>query len=552
MTMVGRLTDRNRLAAAMGRLLLAPLLVAAALAGCSDDNSSDDAGDTTSSTTTEAAPTGGGEPVDGGEIRLGLPGPVVVDPVQANPGSPSDLMVLDLLHDGLVRVDTDGELQPAVASAWRQNDDATAFAFVIDPDATFASGEPITPEDVVASLERIAKGGDGSLAALRLEAVEGFREFVDGSADGLRGLELRNEGEIHIALSEPVAVLPQILAGPEFGIVDVDSLDEALDAEDPALMDLSGAWTVAEASGDEVRLARREAAPGHLDGVLLRSYESGEDAYDAFDDGAVDWALVPADRHADAVEDHGDDHFAPFHAELFFGLRVTSESPLSNRPLRQAIAAAVDTEAIVEEVYEDIADPLTGIVPTGVPGHEPGTCEGCGHDPDRAEALLEQAFPDGDIPTVEIDFDRSPRQEAMADLIADDLEAVGIPVRLRPQSLEDYKAFVVTGQQRLFSFGYIGGYASPDAYLNRLFISDADDNLTGYANGDVDASLAAARGGADNAAARWSNAESILLEAAVVMPVAQFRTQAVAADRVRGLAHAVDATVDWSQVWLVP
>ena len=39
-----------------------------------------------------------------------------------------------------------------------------------------------------------------------------------------------------------------------------------------------------------------------------------------------------------------------------------------------------------------------------------------------------------------------------------------------------------------------------------------------------------------------------MLEAAVVVPIAQFRTQVVVAERVEGLTHAVDGTVDWAQV----
>ena len=35
------------------------------------------------------------------------------------------------------------------------------------------------------------------------------------------------------------------------------------------------------------------------------------------------------------------------------------------------------------------------------------------------------------------------------------------------------------------------------------------------------------------------------------MPIAQFRTQVVVADRVEGLTTAVDGTVDWAQVQLV-
>jgi hypothetical protein len=39
-----------------------------------------------------------------------------------------------------------------------------------------------------------------------------------------------------------------------------------------------------------------------------------------------------------------------------------------------------------------------------------------------------------------------------------------------------------------------------------------------------------------------------VLKAAVAVPIAQFRTQVVVADRVQGFETAVDGTVDWSEV----
>ena len=37
----------------------------------------------------------------------------------------------------------------------------------------------------------------------------------------------------------------------------------------------------------------------------------------------------------------------------------------------------------------------------------------------------------------------------------------------------------------------------------------------------------------------------------MVVPIAQFRTQVVVAERVEGLTHAVDGTVDWTVVHIV-
>jgi len=137
--------------------------------------------------------------------------------------------------------------------------------------------------------------------------------------------------------------------------------------------------------------------------------------------------------------------------------------------------------------------------------------------------------------------------------VAADLDAVGIPTKLRPLPLEEYKDFVVSGDQQLFSFGWIGAYTSPDAYLAPLFGSAANDNLTNYRSARVDAFLDRARANDEPAknAERWAAAETDVLKAAVVVPIAQFRTQVVVAERVDGFRTAVDGTVDWADVTLV-
>jgi ABC-type transport system substrate-binding protein len=525
------------------RAATALALAAVVLAACTGG---DDPGATTTTKGGDA-----GEIVEGGQVRLGLAGPVVADPAAANLASPSDLLVLDLLHDGLTRLDDSGTPAPALARSWTPDATLTSWTFALDTDATFTSGDPVTATDVVLSLERVAKGGDASLAALRLEAIAGFRDFVAGTTEHLAGLSAPDPATVTISLNTPVSVLPTILASPVYGVVAAPSLDAAAGAGELGDLALSGAWVVASASDSSVLLERRDDAPGHLDGVELRSYDDADAAYEGFDDGQVDWSLVPADRYGDAVDEHGDEHFAPFHAELFFGLRVTSPT-LANVELRRAVAAAIDPAALVDAVYADLADPLATVVPNGVPGHDDDVCPDCGYDPDRAKAVLAAAFPDGAVPTVNIDFDESATQEAMARVVAEDLAAVGIPTALRPLPIEDYARFVVTGGQELFSFGWIGGYGSPDAYLAPLFGSAADDNLTGYGTATVDAALAAARATADRpaAAAQWAAAEAQVLSEAVVVPVAQFRTQAVVAERVQAFAHAVDGTVDWSAVWV--
>ncbi len=483
---------------------------------------------------------------DAGTMRLGIGGDLIVDPVEASLASPSDLMVLDLLHDGLTRLDDEGIPQPAIATRWEANAARTAFRFHLDPEATFSSGRPITPQAVIASLERVMAAGDSSLAALSLEAVTGFRAFAEGEAPHVSGLTAPDVATVRIGLEAPLSVLPEVLSSPLLSVIDPETIEGDL-----GTLDLSGDWVVASDEDGSVRVERREGAVGTLAAVELRHYDDDEAAYDGFESGEVDWAPVPSSRYEDAIDAYGDGAITPFQAELFFGMNVSSPS-LANAALREAIAKAIDRDAIVEAVYSDLADPLPTVVPAGVVGHDPDRCPECTHDPDAAAAIVDYVFPKDNAPTVNIDFDESPAQKEMAELVAADLDAVGIPTKLRPLPLEEYKAFVVSGQQELFSFGWIGAYGSPDAYLAPLFGSAANDNLTNYQSRLVDGWLDGARAGLDREknAERWALAETRILKAHVVVPIAQFRTQVVVAERVEGLAIAVDGTVDWAQIRL--
>lgn len=484
----------------------------------------------------------------GGTMRLGIGGELVVDPAQASLASPTEMMVVDLLHDGLTRIDAKGVVQPALATGWSANEAQTAFRFQLDPQATFAGGRPITPQDVIASLERVIKAGDISLAALSLEAVTGFRAFVEGEAERVSGFSTPDEHTVRVSLETPLSVLPVMLSSPLLSVVDT----ETIDGNDLGALDLSGSWDVASADDATLVVERRKGAEGALDAVELHRYADQEAAYRAFADQAVDWAAVPSDRYEEAVDDYGDGAFAPFQAELFFGMNLSSPE-LDSKPLREAILRAIDREAIVEAVYADLADPLPTVVPAGVPGNDPDRCPACSYDPDAAADIVRYAFPDGKPPTINIDFDQSDAQEEMAVLVAGNLDAAGIPTKLRPLPLEEYKDFVVSGDQQLFSFGWIGAYASPDAYLAPLFGSAANDNLTNHRAARVDGLLDRARASENTVknAQRWAAAESDVLEMAVVVPIAQFRTQIVVAERVDGFRTAVDGTVDWAEVSLV-
>lgn len=499
---------------------------------------------------------------EGGTVRLGLAGAVVVDPPLASAASPSDLMVLDLLYDGLTHRSTDGVLEPALATTWTADAAQEVWRFALDPAARFTSGRPVIAADVVASLQHVIAAGDGSPAALRLEVVQGFRDYLNGTTPAVSGLRAVDDATVEIVLDAPLAQLPDLLAAPPYGIVDVRGLavlsasptsaPGSVPPTELGALDLTGRWTVSDASEGRLRLERRAGAPGHLDAVELHPFADGPAAFDAFEDGEVDWAPVPGDRYGEAVDEHGARAFAAFEAELSLGLRV-DDPALAKPQLREAIAAALDRTAIVRAVYPDEATLLEGLVPASLAGASPGEDRGVpAHDVRRARSLVRQAFPSGHVPTVSLDHEGSAATTALMAIVARSLDAVGIPTKLDPLPLDAYQRLLVSGDQQLFTLPWLGGYASAGAYLDPLLRSSSPDNLLGLRDPTIDAALDAARAAPDGtvSAGHWRDVERTALGAAMVIPIAQFRTQVVVADGVLHLRHALDGSVDWAAVQL--
>ncbi|MEY2588592.1 MAG: peptide/nickel transport system substrate-binding protein [Acidimicrobiaceae bacterium] len=510
------------------------------LAACSDSAPPKAQASASAPASGSASASAPGAPRAGGTLRVGIQRPRSLDPAAASPGSQSELLVADLLFDGLPSLATD-----------KVSDDQRTWTFSLRAGAQFANGRPITAADAKYSLERVAKRGEGTLGAVRLESIVGFADLVSGATTDLAGLKALDARTLEIDLSGPLSVLPELLSSPIYGIVPREAVEAAAPAFSSAPVG-SGPFSFAGVVGDQVRLVRAAGGGAYLDAVELHLFDDLSRSYDEFVAGHLDWSLVPAGRVDDAGQRFGTGAFRPFQAELFYAFNLLDPTFADVR-FRQAIVKAIDRHALANAVYQGVADPLDALVPDGVEGHTADPCgEPCRFDQAAARALLAAVFPDGAVPTVHIDYDQGADQDAVAATIESSLKAVGIPVERRPRAPADYDQFAVSGQQQLFRLGWIGLYPSPDAYLGPLFASTSRDNATGLVAGDVDQLLAAARAQPDPASRvqLYQQAEQRVLAQFPIVPIAQFLTKAVVADGVRDLTLGVDGTFAGDRVWL--
>lgn len=84
------------------------------------------------------------------------------DIISLDPGEAFEISAGEIMgntYDNLVNLDINdtSKVTPGIAASWTVSDDALTYTFKLKPDLTFASGNPITADDVAYSFERAVK-----------------------------------------------------------------------------------------------------------------------------------------------------------------------------------------------------------------------------------------------------------------------------------------------------------------------------------------------------------------------------------------------------------
>ncbi len=175
------------------------------------------------------------------------------------------------------------------------------------------------------------------------------------------------------------------------------------------------------------------------------------------------------------------------------GLRVVflgmdqGASPFRDVAIRRAVRAAIDRPALVADALGGQAEAVAQIVAPEVFGHD-STLQALAADAEAARplrAIGQRA------PVLDLDFPTGKYRaiEAVAQRVAADLTAAGLPVRPRPRHWKEWDAARDRRELRLFLMGWMA-VNDATASFEFLFHSPAGafgvENVFGYANPEVD------------------------------------------------------------------
>ncbi len=373
-----------------------------------------------------------------GQLRLAVrEGIRTLDPYLVT--NASEEFVSSLLYDTLVRDDALRGLAPNLAQRWELSADGVNLTFWLNPDARWHDGQPVTADDVLFSYRLATEmqvPGWAAVAALvdRLEAIH---------ADEVKFTLLTVRADAVRILGTELWIVPAHLWADSNGPLTAPSPENPVG---------SGPLRFVErGEGDQLILANTKTHHStdlSMDGLVVEILPNENQGLQALKDGELDalgWDVSPS--VARDVVDNADDYEGIQLAQapglrtqtLLFNLR---KAPYNNRSFRQALAQAIDRDAIVDEVLKGFGDVATaGLFPLSSPWRKAGIPP-IAFNPQRASEELDRIGvvdrdgdglrdnPDGSPLLVPIACPDLPDLVRLAEGVAASWEAVGVAVEV--------------------------------------------------------------------------------------------------------------------------
>lgn len=471
------------------------------------------------------------------EIRIAIRQISSLDPAHLN--NAGALLAGRQLFEPLVTFDPKNlQLKPALARRWEVLDQGSRFVFHLRPGAKFHNGQEVTAEDVVFSLNRLARRETASEVAFLLDQIQGFQGVNEsGDVPDLQGLRVVDPLTVEVRLVASWYDFPYVLTSPATAPIPQAALLANPDGFATAPVG-AGPYRLPAPfeRGDDFSLDRFPGYWGRSPAISTISfllYDQIASSWKDFQSGLVDISEVPPGSISSAQARYGKAGFSPVAATVYLGFNV-GEVP--DPRVRRAVSMAIDRRSIAHDIYDNVLLPADSLVPPGLRISR-GACAGdCKHDPETARALVRQAYPAGDQPPIAFDYQVGGPQEELAKALQVDLAEAGVTITPRPTDLPGLFDRLDSGGQELFRLGWAADYPLADWFLTPLFRSASDVNYTGLADPEIDAMITRARSepNQNRRAQLYRSLERMELRTLSIIPIGYFRNRFAASENVRG------------------
>jgi oligopeptide transport system substrate-binding protein len=242
---------------------------------------------------------------------------------------------------------------------------------------------------------------------------------------------------------------------------------------------------------------------------------------------------------------------APMLGSYFYMLNTT-RPPLDDRRVRHALSMAIDREEITRVATGAGEIPAYSLVPPSLPGYVQQKCDG--YKPDRARQLLAEAgYPEGrGFPKLEIHYNTDQQHQAIAELVRKQWQReLGIIASLRNEEWGSYLDTQGAMKYSVTRRAWVGDYLDPNTYLD-MYLTDGENNKTGFSNAEYDALIAGAAQEPDERKrmALLQQAERILMDEMPIIPLWFYVSRNMVRPEVRGFYNNLQDEHPLRAIWM--
>ncbi|NJN15715.1 MAG: AAA family ATPase [Oscillochloris sp.] len=411
-----------------------------------------------------------------------------LEPATLDPGLVSTVHEVALtreLFEGLVTLDGNLGIIPAAARRWQIGEHGRIYRFELRSDLCWSNGTEITAHDFVFAFRRNLDPATNAALATQLYPLVGAEALHSGAVvdPTTIGIQAIDDYTLELQLATAASHFLYVLAAP-IAFPQPKHLVEALGSD----------WSLPEhivGNGHFVltawhrskylelrRNTRYRRRYGDVEHVRVEFGNPGDDLM-----RRDELELIRCVDHPGRIADFPGAIVSVLYLNSFLLSFACGAAPFAERGLRRAFALAIDTEQLVQDVWQGVQLAARGgVVPPGMPGHSPEI--GLRFDP----AAAREAFAAAGGVNGTIVLGALPGMGATPQFLCDAwYKHLGVTVELAPDvPVEMLLDGLRDGRFQMALFGWDLDFPEPADVLQTLFYSNSPINYFGWRNPQFD------------------------------------------------------------------
>ena len=464
-----------------------------------------------------------------------IPGePGNLDPQLAD--DTSSQIVLQNIMEGLLRMTPNGQLEEAAATSYEISEDGLTYTFHLREDAMWNNGEgaavPVTAKDFVYGFQRLFNPYTRSEYREMYSAIDGAQEIISGT---------KNYQELGVYAPDDYTFVVRLARQDPF-FLQLMTLPAAFPCNQEFFESTGGRYGLSEGAvfcngpfiisswteDKNMVLSRNEEYATTVVSPSSVSLYFISDAAETTKRFAADNLDAAKLSSADlSIAQEKGLEVISYDNTVWAVLVNQKDETLQNRDICKALALSLQRESY-SGILPTYLKAMSQLIPStvsvsGENYREHAASVGVGYQPEVAAQKMAAGLS-------ALEVDRLPRltilcpdsDDAYASVIGyiaqvwqKDISAF---VGVEKLSLSDLYARVDQGDYEMALIPLTPSYDNPVSILDR-FVSSSSQNSVGYSNPDYDALLANQIGSAQEVVAKFAQAEQMLLEDGVILPL---------------------------------